>query len=53
MHTITVTFEDKEFEAMKKVKKREDKSWHDFILEGVSKIAIMHIENDKYYKKGD
>ena len=29
MHTITVTFEDKEFELLQELKK---KSWHDFIL---------------------
>ena len=32
MHTITVTFEDKEFEELKKIKNEiADANWHDFI----------------------
>jgi len=30
MKTINVTFEDKEYERL--VKKKGDKSWHDFIM---------------------
>ena len=33
MHTITVTFEDKEFEELQRVKNEVAKlNWHDFIL---------------------
>ena len=39
MHTITVTFEDKEFEELKRVKEKIIKlNWHDFILEGKRRI---------------
>lgn len=32
MHTITVTFEDKEFKELKRVKEEHKLNWHDFIL---------------------
>ena len=32
MHTITVTFEDKEFEELKRVKEEHNLNWHDFVL---------------------
>jgi len=33
MKTVTVHFEDEEFEKLTKLKESADLSWHDFILE--------------------
>ena len=35
MKTINVTFEDKEYEQLKK--KKGEQSWHDFIIEAAKK----------------
>ena len=45
MHTITVTFEDKEFKELKAKKKKV--SWHNFILENMKKAKAY----DEYLAK--
>ena len=42
MHTITVTFEDKEFEDLKEEKGKTP--WHNFILENMKKAKAYDEE---------
>ena len=40
MKTLNITFDDKEYEYLSKIKEESEiKSWHDFILH-VTKIAV-------------